>query len=90
LSFVFWDSIVNTKEGKELDTEEALAAFGKDISAYEEAPSFEEFKSAFGYDETEVSIAQKAFNGCRAQMEKAKKIFTKKQIEELCRLASEK
>jgi len=89
ISFIFWDSLKNTEEGKSVDTNEALACFANDVEAYENAPSFEEFKAEFGYDETEVDLAQKAFNGCRKQMEKAKKMFTDKQLDELKRLASE-
>ena len=89
ISFLFWDSIKNTEEGKPLDTKAALAAFGNDVSAFEGEPSYEGFKSAFGYEETEENLAQKAYNGCRKQMEKARKLFDDGQLKELRRLASE-
>jgi len=89
VSFVFWDSIANTKKGVPLDTNEALISFAKDIDAYQMDPSFENFKDAFGYSNTDVDLAQRAYNGCRKQMEKAQKIFTEEQIKELVRLASE-
>lgn len=89
VSFIFWDSITNTEKDSPLDTNEALADFGRCISDYEENPSFEEFKETFGYSETDADLAQKAYNGCRKMVEKAKKIFSDAQIEELKRLASE-
>lgn len=89
ISFLFWDSIKNTEDGKPLDTKDALAAFGNDVAAFESEPSYEGFKTAFGYEETEENLAQKAYNGCRKQMEKAKKLFGENQLKELQRLASE-
>ena len=89
VSFIFWDSIANTEKNQALDPNEALADFGRCVMDYEENPSFEEFKETFGYDETEVDLAQKAYNGCRKMVEKAKKIFDSAQIDELKRLASE-
>lgn len=89
VSFVFWDSIANTEKDSPLDEKDAIADLGRCILDYEGNPSFEEFKEAFGYDETEVDLAQKAYNGCRKMVEKAKKIFDGPQIEELKRLASE-
>ena len=89
ISFIFWDSIKNTEDGKKLEVNDALAAFGNDVSAFESEPSYEGFKNSFGYDETEDNLAQKAYNGCRKQMEKAKKLFNEAQLKELCRLASE-
>jgi len=89
ISFLFWDSIANTEADKPMDKKDALACFGMDVSSFENAPSYEEFKAEFGYDEANDSLAQKAFNGCRKQMEKAKKIFTDEELSELKRLASE-
>lgn len=89
ISFIFWDSTANTEKNNPLNPNEALADFGKCVSDYENNPSFEEFKEAFGYDETEENLAQKAYNGCRKMMDKAKKIFDDVQLEELKRLASE-
>lgn len=89
VSFVFWDSIANTEKNAPLDVTEALADFGRCVQDYEDNPSFDEFKSAFGYDETEVDLAQKAYNGCRKMMDKAKKLFDDAQLDELKRLASE-
>lgn len=88
-SFTFWDSINNTEKGIPLDRDEAIACFANDVASYEDNPSYEGFKQAFGYDETEENIAQKAFNGCRKHMEQAKKLFTDAQLEELKRLAAE-
>lgn len=88
-SFIFWDSINNTKNNVALDVNDALVAFGRDVDAYETSPSYEEFKDAFGYGETEENLAQKAFNGCRKMMEKAKTMFDDGQLEELKRLAAE-
>lgn len=50
---------------------------------------YEGFKSAFGYGETEENLAQKAYNGCGKQVEKAVKPFNEEQLKELRRLASE-
>lgn len=89
ISFLFWDSIANTEADKPMDKKDALARFGMDVSSFENAPSYEEFKSEFGYNEANDSVAQKAYNGCRKQMEKAKKVFTDEELSELKRLASE-
>lgn len=90
VSFIFWDSIKNTENNVALDEDDALGAFGIDCSAYESSMSFEDFKSQFGYDETDDNRAQKAYNGCRKQMEKAKKMFSEDEISELIRLSNER
>ena len=89
VSFTYWDSVANTKAKKPLDSNDAMADFGSCIMDYEGNPSPEGFKKAFGYDETEEDIAQKAYTGCRQMFDNAKKMFTKAQLEELKRLASE-
>lgn len=90
ISFIFWDSIKNTENNVALDEDDALGAFGIDCSAYESSMSFEDFKSQFGYDKTDDNRAQKAYNGCRKQMEKAKKMFSEDEISELIRLSNER
>lgn len=89
ISYIFWDSINNTQKNKPLNKSDALAAFGLDIFAYDEGPSYEEFVRNFGYDQADEKFARRAFDGCRKQVEKARKIFDDKQIEELKRLSSE-
>ena len=88
ISFLFWDSIANTKAHKDLNINDAIASFGMDLGAIEDSMSYQDFKSQF-YDQTEEDIAQRAFNGCRKQAEKAKKLFDENQIKELIRLSSE-
>ena len=88
ISFLFWDSIANTEAHKDLDINDAIASFGLDLGAIEDSMSYQDFKSQF-YNQTEENIAQKAFNGCRKQAEKAKKLFDENQIKELIRLSSE-
>lgn len=89
ISFIFWDSIINTEKNVPLEEMEALKSFAMDLEAIEEAPSFEEFKNLFGYGETDEQLAQKSFNGCRKQLDKAKKMFTEPQLKELKRLATD-
>lgn len=88
-SFVFWDSINNTAKNKPLDANEAFYCFGRDIEAIQNSTSFEEFKSNCGYGETEDNLAQKAYNGCRKELDRAKKLFDENQLKELIRLVNE-
>lgn len=49
----------------------------------------EEFIEISGYDKTEDSTSQKAYEGCQKMLERAKKLFKDNQIKELLRLSQE-
>jgi len=51
--------------------------------------SLEDFKANCGYDNTDNSLAQKAFDGCRKMLQRAKKLFTEDELNEFFRLANE-
>lgn len=89
ISFVFWDSIYNTEHNVEFDIEDAIIAISKDAQAYGQSLSFEDFKTSFGYDETNSSVAEKAYNGCRKHMERLNKLYTPEELEQLYSITDE-
>lgn len=87
--FYWWDSVVNTKNKIAAKPEDGLIALGIDAQAYNSTATIEDFIETFGYDKTEKSVAQKAFEGCKKQMERVKKMFSKEELDVLMNLAAE-
>ena len=87
--FYYWDSIYNTENGIEPKQNDVMTAFGLDTAAMINGSSFEEFCQEFGYENTEDKFARNAYDGCRKMVEKAKKLFSDEEIDELMRLSNE-
>ena len=87
--FYFWDSLYNTENNKKPSQDDVLACFGMDVGSVMDGISKEEFIEISGYDKTEDSTAQKAYEGCQKMLERAKKLFKDNQIKELLRLSQE-
>ena len=87
--FYFWDSLHNTENSKKPSEDDVLACFGMDVGSVMDGVSKDEFKEMAGYDKSEDSLAQKAYDGCRKLLSRAKKLFEENQIKELLRLSLE-
>lgn len=87
--FYFWDSIYNTENNKQPSQDDVLACFGMDVGSVMDGVSKDEFTEVSGYDKSEDSLAQKAYEGCQKMLERAKKLFEDNQIKELLRLSQE-
>ena len=87
--FYFWDSLYNTENKKKPSQDDVLACFGIDVGSVMDGISKEEFIEISGYDKTEDSTSQKAYEGCQKMLERAKKFFKDNQIKELLRLSQE-
>ena len=62
--FYFWDSLYNTENKKKPSQDDVLACFGMDVGSVMDGISKEEFIEISGYDKTEDSTSQKAYEGC--------------------------
>ena len=87
--FHFWDSLHNTENNKKPSQDDVLACFGMDVGSVMDGVSKDEFKEMAGYDKSEDSLAQKAYDGCQKMLSRAKKLFEEDQIKELLRLSQE-
>jgi hypothetical protein len=87
--FYFWDSLHNTENSKQPSRDDVLACFGMDVGSVMDGVSKDEFKEMSGYDKSEDSLAQKAYDGCQKMLSRAKKLFEERQIKELLRLSQE-
>lgn len=87
--FYFWDSLHNTENNKQPSQDDVLACFGMDVGSVMDGVSKDEFKEMAGYDKSEDSLAQKAYDGCQKMLSRAKKLFEDSQIKELLRLSQE-
>lgn len=83
ISFKFGDSIVNTREGKELENDSILSCAKADyFTTKENYPTFENFADDFGYDR-DSREAEKIYKNCLKQAGKLHRVFTPEEIEKL-------
>lgn len=76
IGFIFNDNIYN-----ESDKDDFIYSLLQDSQAYEYCYNFDNFMNEFGY--TDARQAQKAYNACKKQSERLRKLFNTTEIEML-------
>lgn len=87
-SFSFWSSLADTESGNQPDKAEMLASIAQDCAEYGDSMSLEEFRTRFGYDDVDVEVAQKSYEGFRKLVDDVRKMFGE-DYDEFVALASE-
>lgn len=87
-SFSFWSSLADTENGNQPDKAEMLASIAQDCAEYGDSMSLEEFRTRFGYDDVDVEVAQKSYEGFRKLVNDVRKMFGE-DYDEFVELASE-
>ena len=87
-SFSFWSSLADTESGNQPDRNEMLASIAQDCAEYGDSMSFDEFRTRFGYDDVDVEVAQKSYEGFRKLVDDIRKMFGE-DYDEFVALASE-
>ena len=73
ITFTYFDSVNNFKNDvKEANLKDALYCFYMDVMSFEFSGNLSDFIDEYGYKSR--SKAEKVFNGCKKQAEKAEKI----------------
>ena len=74
-SFSFWSSLADTESGNQPDKAEMLASIAQDCAEYGDSMSLEEFRTRFGYDDVDVEVAQKSYEGFRKLVDDVRTMF---------------
>lgn len=74
--FVFYDNYRN-----ESDKNDFLYSLLMDADAYNNSRDMADFADEFCYDD--IRKCMKAYNGCKAQAEKVKRLFTEEEVAEI-------
>lgn len=87
-NFVFWSSIADTENGTTPTRDEMIASIAQDCGEYGNSMSLDEFRERFGYEDSDMEIAQKSYDGFRQLVEDVRKMFPDGGFEEFVRLGT--
>lgn len=77
ITFSFWNSLNDSREGKELDAYSVLSCCSSDLNCPE---TFEDFCAEYGYDQ-DSRKAETTFKACLKQSERLHRLFDGEEIE---------
>ena len=89
IDFIFWSSLAETRDGIAPDRNEMIASIAQDCAEYGNSMSLDEFRTRFGYEDSDVEIAQKSYDGFRKLVEDAMRMFPEGEYDELVRLGNQ-